>query len=329
MSPDSQPVARLCLDVINSEPSRRTAMLLIETCLQVARKLDAHDREIVGFAMCSTANDLVGPQLAESTKWHSPPAPSTGVRSGWRAFCARRLRRSDRFLSTPPIRQAATCGRDVTPSMAPTISAATFAEAAMPKSALDYLYKTSRWKNVRAAHIRKFPVCERCAKFGRVTPAVLVDHHPPHDGDVAAFWDSKRFRSLCFRCHGVARGEQKKGYSSAVGLDGRPTDPAHPANAVRRHLPPLADDGDDPLKVCALDPHAPRARTCCSCCAAKASARAARARAEASAAVICYVASKARAHEIALWTALRGAGIPIVTSGIEELVLFMFSMYEI
>jgi hypothetical protein len=129
----------------------------------------------------------------------------------------------------------------------------------LAKSKLDYLYKTSRWKNVRAAHIRKFPTCARCGSFGRVAVAQIVDHNPPAHTP-AEFWDPRCYRSLCNPCHAHARAEQRRGFSSAVSLDGRPTDPMHPANAVRRDLPPLADHGDDLLTVSDLDPRAPRAR---------------------------------------------------------------------
>jgi 5-methylcytosine-specific restriction protein A len=130
----------------------------------------------------------------------------------------------------------------------------------LAKSPLDHLYKTQRWKNVRALHIKKIPTCARCGSFGRVAVAQVVDHHPPCGDDVAAFWDPKRYRSLCTRCHGQVRGEQARGFSSAVDVTGKPTDPLHPVNAVRRDLPPLADDGDDLTTVSDLEPCAPRAR---------------------------------------------------------------------
>jgi hypothetical protein len=66
----AEPLSRLCSEILDTEPSRRTAMLLLATCEQVARKLDHFDQEVIGFAMRNTANDLVGPQLSESTTWN-------------------------------------------------------------------------------------------------------------------------------------------------------------------------------------------------------------------------------------------------------------------
>jgi 5-methylcytosine-specific restriction protein A len=99
----------------------------------------------------------------------------------------------------------------------------------MAKSPLDDLYRTARWRRIRTAQIKKVPCCERCQSLGIVRPAVIVDHHPPHNNDVTRFW-SGPFRSLCHACHGRARREQRLGYSNTIGVDGRPTDPNHPAN---------------------------------------------------------------------------------------------------
>jgi hypothetical protein len=62
--------ARLANEVIDSDPSCHLAMLLLSTCEQVAAKLDAHDREIIGIAMRAAAIDLVGDGLARSSRWH-------------------------------------------------------------------------------------------------------------------------------------------------------------------------------------------------------------------------------------------------------------------
>jgi 5-methylcytosine-specific restriction protein A len=101
----------------------------------------------------------------------------------------------------------------------------------MAKSVLDALYHTTRWRFARAAHLAKHPLCQRCESLWRVRAASLVDHNPPCGDSVSAFWDPKRYRSLCAKCRAAVRSEQKRGFSNAVGLDGRATDPRHPANA--------------------------------------------------------------------------------------------------
>jgi hypothetical protein len=65
----TQSVVRLMNEVSDTSPSRNLAMLLLTSCEKVARKLEHFDREVVAFAMRSAAQDLVGAQAAESTKW--------------------------------------------------------------------------------------------------------------------------------------------------------------------------------------------------------------------------------------------------------------------
>jgi hypothetical protein len=130
----------------------------------------------------------------------------------------------------------------------------------LAKSALDYLYHTQRWKNVRSIHLKRFPNCARCAGLGRIRAASIVDHDPPCGDSVAAFWDPQRYRSLCRKCHDFCRREQRLGYSTAIGVDGRPIDPKHPANAVRAHtLPPIDDPNlSVPSDLCVRPPREPK-----------------------------------------------------------------------
>jgi hypothetical protein len=101
------------------------------------------------------------------------------------------------------------------------------AETTMAKSVLDALYHTTRWRFARAAHLAKHPLCQRCESFGRVRAASLVDHNPPCGDSISAFWDPTRYRSLCAKCHAAVRAEQKRGYSTAVDVTGKPIDPRH------------------------------------------------------------------------------------------------------
>lgn len=38
------------------------------------------------------------------------------------------------------------------------------------------LYNTTRWRNLRNAYLMEHPLCERCEKEGRITPATDVHH---------------------------------------------------------------------------------------------------------------------------------------------------------
>lgn len=76
------------------------------------------------------------------------------------------------------------------------------------------------------------PLCRFCEEAGKVTAATVVDHIEAHKGDDKLFWDDEtNWQSLCKPCHdGAKQREEKRGYSNAVGLDGWPIDPNHPAN---------------------------------------------------------------------------------------------------
>ncbi|MGC2080726.1 MAG: HNH endonuclease [Xanthobacteraceae bacterium] len=94
-------------------------------------------------------------------------------------------------------------------------------------------YGLLRWKRRARHQIRAHPLCAECEKQGRITPATIADHHPPHNGD----WNAFRLgplQSLCGVCHerkhnrlGFAQGASK-----AVDPDGFPIDPRHPFNRV-------------------------------------------------------------------------------------------------
>jgi 5-methylcytosine-specific restriction protein A len=98
-----------------------------------------------------------------------------------------------------------------------------------------YLYRTPQWKALRAYQLVTNPLCAMCLPQGRVTLATVADHIKPHRGDRKLFFNPNNLQSLCdespFRCHSSAKqSEERLGYSKAVGVDGFPIDPAHPAN---------------------------------------------------------------------------------------------------
>jgi 5-methylcytosine-specific restriction enzyme A len=93
-------------------------------------------------------------------------------------------------------------------------------------------YGTQIWRNRRAHQLRIEPLCVLCEVEGRLTPATVADHFPAHNDDYTAFVRGP-LRSLCAACHDALQGFKHKGYSSEIGLDGYPIDPAHPFNRQR------------------------------------------------------------------------------------------------
>lgn len=92
------------------------------------------------------------------------------------------------------------------------------------------LYGTARWQRLRRAQLQTHPLCAMCAAEGRVTPATIADHVIPHKGDQRLFFEGE-LASLCKAHHDRDKQrEERLGYSTAVGADGWPIDPNHPAN---------------------------------------------------------------------------------------------------
>jgi 5-methylcytosine-specific restriction protein A len=56
------------------------------------------------------------------------------------------------------------------------------------------------WRRARAAHLAEHPLCVECERQGSSVPATVVDHIAPHRGDMALFWDSTNWQSLCATC---------------------------------------------------------------------------------------------------------------------------------
>ncbi|MFT3724646.1 MAG: hypothetical protein QM773_13815 [Hyphomonadaceae bacterium] len=69
-----------------------------------------------------------------------------------------------------------------------------------------------------------------CRELDRVVVATVADHVIPHRGDSKLFFEGE-LQSLCDSHHSSSKQrEEIRGYSDAVGDDGWPTDPRHPAN---------------------------------------------------------------------------------------------------
>jgi 5-methylcytosine-specific restriction protein A len=91
-------------------------------------------------------------------------------------------------------------------------------------------YSLQRWRTRAKHQLQVKPLCALCEEQGRVTPATIADHDPPHKGDYNAFLLGP-IRSLCKTCHDGLQGIKARGYSSTIGDDGFPIDPRHPFNA--------------------------------------------------------------------------------------------------
>jgi 5-methylcytosine-specific restriction enzyme A len=94
-------------------------------------------------------------------------------------------------------------------------------------------YGMARWKGIRAAQLQAQPWSAFCLEAGDRVAAVVCDHVNRHNGDPLRFW-SGPFQSLCAGHHDASKQrEERKGYSTAIGEDGWPVSPMHPANSGR------------------------------------------------------------------------------------------------
>jgi len=66
------------------------------------------------------------------------------------------------------------------------------------------IYHSTRWRKLRAKHLREFPLCQLCKQPERGT---LVDHIKAiQDGGEA--WDENNLQTLCKRCHAVKTNQE-------------------------------------------------------------------------------------------------------------------------
>lgn len=69
------------------------------------------------------------------------------------------------------------------------------------------VYKTSRWRSLRAAYLIQHPCCELCAQKGKYVPADEVHHRQPFSDatDIierqALAYDIDNLQALCTHCH--------------------------------------------------------------------------------------------------------------------------------
>lgn len=103
----------------------------------------------------------------------------------------------------------------------------------MSKQPWDGWYKLARWQRRRKAQLMAEPLCAFCLADKRITAATVADHLEPHRGDPDRFWHGP-LQSLCKAHHDATKQRtERRGYSTACGVDGWPIDPRHPANAPK------------------------------------------------------------------------------------------------
>ena len=91
------------------------------------------------------------------------------------------------------------------------------------------LYNNRRWHARRKQQLQQHPLCCMCLANHRVTAATVADHISPHNGDLDLFWNGL-LQSLCSPCHNSLKQQvEKRGYSTACDVHGRPLDPNHPS----------------------------------------------------------------------------------------------------
>jgi 5-methylcytosine-specific restriction enzyme A len=96
-------------------------------------------------------------------------------------------------------------------------------------------YGSQRWRNRAKAQLRAAPLCAYCQQRGLVVPAAHADHIVPHKGDAMLF-EAGALQSLCVECHNrFKQGDERRGYSRQIGLDGEPVDKAHPIYRAAEH----------------------------------------------------------------------------------------------
>jgi hypothetical protein len=98
-------------------------------------------------------------------------------------------------------------------------------------------YSLQRWRKRAKHQLQIEPLCRACLEQGRVTPATIADHDPPHRGN----WQQFRLgpiQSLCAECHAHKNGaDHVRPHApriSEIGPDGFPVDAAHPFNRLRK-----------------------------------------------------------------------------------------------
>lgn len=69
-------------------------------------------------------------------------------------------------------------------------------------------YQSTAWRKLRVVKLEREPMCEECARLGKLTPAQMVDHIVPiNKGGVGL--DLDNLQSLCNACHASKSAKDK------------------------------------------------------------------------------------------------------------------------
>jgi 5-methylcytosine-specific restriction protein A len=77
------------------------------------------------------------------------------------------------------------------------------------------------WQKAREGYLRLHPLCVMCEAQGVVRIATVVDHIDPHRGNMAIFWDSSRWQSLCKPHHDSDAQKKDNAYDMRSSPTGR------------------------------------------------------------------------------------------------------------
>ena len=85
-----------------------------------------------------------------------------------------------------------------------------------------HLYNKARWKNpvtgLRAAVLRKYPICFKCNR----APSTHADHIVDHKGNERLFYDFNNLQGLCESCHSEKTARERTGEDTRPALvDGK------------------------------------------------------------------------------------------------------------
>jgi 5-methylcytosine-specific restriction protein A len=108
-------------------------------------------------------------------------------------------------------------------------------------------YQLAIWRKRAKHQLQVEPFCRFCRDHGKVSRAMVADHHPPHGGD----WNTFRLgplQSLCWSCHSKVKKQiENKGFAAECDEQGKPVDPNHPAYA-KPNQTHAATPSDHPIK---------------------------------------------------------------------------------
>ncbi|RZJ46275.1 MAG: HNH endonuclease [Brevundimonas sp.] len=90
------------------------------------------------------------------------------------------------------------------------------------------LYKTARWRCIRADQLAKQPLCETCLSMNRITAATVCNHADKDSKRTEEGFFAGPFTSECAPCHdGLIQSQERRGHQIGCDATGLPLDPNH------------------------------------------------------------------------------------------------------